>query len=76
MKAKEKRKVRGYKISDKPYLVAMKRAKKNGSPLASLIEKWVTDFGKDAPILINFKGAELSKDCTVNYVPMKDISKV
>lgn len=53
MKAKEKRKVRGYKIADKPYSVAMKRAKKIDFPLASLIEEWVIDFGKYGTILKN-----------------------
>lgn len=51
MKVKEKRKVRGYKIANTPYTTAMKRAKKNGYSLSTLIEEWVVDFGKYGTIL-------------------------
>ena len=48
MKA-EKRKVRGYKINDKFYDKAMKRANKEKLSLATLIEVWVISYGnKDA----------------------------
>lgn len=41
----EKRKVRGYKTTDKKYLKAMKRAKKEKIPLATLIEDIITGYG-------------------------------
>lgn len=41
MKA-EKRKPRAYKIQDKAYIKAMRRANKEGDSLATLIELWVT----------------------------------
>lgn len=44
MKAKEKRKVRGYKIADTKYNKAMKRAGKEKIPLATLIEDIVSGY--------------------------------
>lgn len=43
------REVRGYKIKDSVYKKAMERAKKEGTTLAALIEKWVIAYseGKD-----------------------------
>lgn len=46
MKAKEKRNVRGYKITDKRYKAAMRRAYKDGIPLATYIEMFVTLIGE------------------------------
>lgn len=48
MKAKEKRKVRAYKIADKPYEKAMKRASRNKQHLANIIEAFVTDYSEGA----------------------------
>ena len=42
----EKRKVRGYKITDKAYLKAMKRAAREKVKLAQLIEKMVVGYGE------------------------------
>lgn len=48
MKVKLPRKVRGYKISDKDYQRALKRADKlDKVPLATQIEEWVTRYGKE-----------------------------
>lgn len=44
---KLQRKIRGYKIPDRDYNRAIKRAKKDKVPLATQIEKWVTKYGKD-----------------------------
>lgn len=46
MKAKEKRNVRAYKIADKPYEKAKKRATRNKSNLATIIEAFVTDYSE------------------------------
>jgi hypothetical protein len=48
MKAKEKRKARAYKISDKDYKKAMRRAKKEKTPLASMIEEVLIGYGEGA----------------------------
>ena len=53
MKAKEKRKVRGYKMADAPYLKAMKRATKEKLNLATLIEVWVIAYGNKDPFYIS-----------------------
>lgn len=45
MKAKEKRKVRAYKATDKNYTKAMRQSKKCGVPLAVVIESFIHDFG-------------------------------
>lgn len=44
MKAKEPRKLRGYKVADKPYAKAMRRANKEKKSLATLIEQFVTRY--------------------------------
>lgn len=54
MKAIEKRKPRSYKIADKPYNKAKKRA--NGE-LATLIEMWVTQYSKG----LHISATDLSK---------------
>lgn len=46
MKAKQQRKLRGYKITDKDYNKAMMRANKEKHPLATSIEKWVIEYAK------------------------------
>lgn len=46
MKLTEKRKVRGYKIRDTPYLKAMRRAKKERRTVAELIEYFVMAYAK------------------------------
>jgi len=43
---KEKRKPRAYKITDKRYNKAMRRAKKDKKSLATLIEEWVIIYGE------------------------------
>ena len=50
MKAKEKRKVRGYKITDTAYGKAMKKAAKHKYPLAKLIENIVSAYGEGAVV--------------------------
>lgn len=45
MKVKEKRKVRGYKATDKVYNRALKQAKRMGDPLATTIEGWLKAYG-------------------------------
>lgn len=49
MKVKQPRKVRGYKITDADYNKAKKRGK---GKLASLIEEWVTAYGKGSHLTI------------------------
>lgn len=51
MKAKEKRKVRGYKAMDKPYFKALKRAEKAKVPLATLLEKVVDAYSDGCNIM-------------------------
>jgi len=53
MKAKETRKVRGYKIKDSVYFKAQKKASKGETQLATLIEAWVTNYGKYGSPLIS-----------------------
>ncbi len=48
MKQAEKRKPRSYKITDNVYLKAMRRAKKEKFPLASLIECIVASYSDNA----------------------------
>lgn len=43
-KAKQKRNVRGYKVTDSKYFKAMRRAKKEKIPLATLIEDVVNGY--------------------------------
>lgn len=43
---KQKRKVRGYKITDNNYEKAMKRASKENTPLATMIEEILICYGK------------------------------
>lgn len=43
----EKRNVRAYKIADKPYLKALKKAVKEKCPLATVLEKFVTEYGNN-----------------------------
>ena len=45
MKAKQQRKPRAYKITDANYKKAMLRAKKEKTPLASIIEEAVIAYG-------------------------------
>lgn len=47
---KEKRKARAYKIADKPYERAMKRAGKEKGSLATIIEDWVIMYGEGAKV--------------------------
>lgn len=57
MKVKEKRNVRGYKIADSRYKAAQRRAKKDGIPLATYIEMFVTLLGRgDGDISIKDRG--------------------
>jgi hypothetical protein len=51
MKVKAKRKNRGYKAYDKPYLKALKRADKTKVPLATLIEKVVDAYSDGCNII-------------------------
>ncbi len=51
-KIKEKRKVRGYKITDTPYKKAMKMAEKKNSKLSTLIEEWVIAYSRGSFIHI------------------------
>ena len=65
MKAEQKRKPRAYKITDKTYGKAMKRAKKEKKSLATMIEDvvlcyskgsdgyWFGDKPETEPVLIN-----------------------
>ncbi len=48
MKAEEKRKARAYKIADKPYKKAMRRAKKDKVKLASMVEDFVFAYAEGA----------------------------
>lgn len=43
-----KRNIRGYKIADKYYKAAMKRANENGNKLAQMIEGYVFEYGSGA----------------------------
>lgn len=43
---KQKRKLRGYKATDKDYNRALKRAIKEKNPLATQIEEWIIKYGK------------------------------
>ena len=47
---KQKRKVRGYKIADKPYQKALKKQK--NPPLATFIEEVVTAIGEGKQIVM------------------------
>lgn len=49
----EKRNLRGYKIKDATYNKAMRRAKKEKTPLATLIEVWITSYANRLPFLID-----------------------
>lgn len=53
MKEKEKRIVKGYKITQTSYNRAMKRAKKDKVALATLIEIWVAYYSKYKPYCID-----------------------
>ncbi len=53
MKAKEQRKVKGYKIAESQYKKAMRRAKKEKLNLATLIEVWVLSYGNKVDYLID-----------------------
>lgn len=53
MKAKEQRKVKGYKITESQYKKAMRRAKKEKLNLATLIEVWVLSYGNKVDYLID-----------------------
>ncbi len=50
----EKRKVRGYKITDTDYETAMKRARKEKTPLATMIEEVLIAYGEGA-FSVHFK---------------------
>ena len=50
MKVKEKRIVRGYKCAETPYRKAMRRAKKDKTTLAEVLEEIVTAYGAGAKI--------------------------
>jgi hypothetical protein len=50
MKAKEKRIIRGYKCAETPYRKAMRRAKRDKTTLAAIIENIVTAYGNGAKI--------------------------
>jgi len=50
MKVKEKRNARSYKIADKTYRKAMRKAKKDKTTLAVLIESYVVAYSKDMAI--------------------------
>lgn len=65
MKAKEKRKPRAYKIADSSYLKAMKKAKKEKTPLASMIEEIVTAYGNGGFTLSFIK--PLTKKNKINH---------
>jgi len=76
MKEKEKRNVRGYKISDKRYRAAMKRAKKDDIPLATYIEMFVTLLGEgNGDIVIKDRGwlplKSMAGDFINGSVPVK-----
>ena len=42
----EKRKARAYKVADNPYTKALNRGKKDGLPLAQLLERVVVNYSK------------------------------
>ena len=44
MKVEEKREPRSYKAKETPYAKASKRAKKEGTTLAELVETWVVCY--------------------------------
>ena len=48
MKANEKRKVRAYKATDTDYNSAMKRAKKEKTPLSQIVEEVIGAYGDGA----------------------------
>ena len=53
---KQKRKLRGYKATDKDYNRALKRAIKEKNPLATQIEECITRYGKEGePVETNSK---------------------
>lgn len=52
MKVKEKRKVRGYKITDSDYNRAMKRAAKEKGKLAKIIETMVIGYSRGYHIIM------------------------
>lgn len=60
MKAKEKRKARAYKISDRPYARALRRAQKEGVPLATLLERVVECYADGATIASYYNNPQLA----------------
>lgn len=56
----EKRKLRGYKVKDATYNKAMKRANKEKTPLATLIEVWITSYANRLPFLIDTDAIHLN----------------
>jgi len=76
MKSKEKRNNRGYKITDKRYKAAMRRSKKDGIPLATYIEMFVTMLGEgNGDIAIKDRGwlslKSMAGDFINGSVPVK-----
>lgn len=56
MKGQEKRKARSYKISDSSYKRALNRGRRDGLPLANLVESVVFEYGNGATIALYMKG--------------------
>lgn len=54
----EKRKPRAYKISDKYYTKAMRKAQKNNKHLANLIEDFVINYGTKKYYTVTWNGEE------------------
>jgi hypothetical protein len=82
MKIKEKRNVRGYKITDKRYKAAQRRAKRDDIPLATYIEMFVTLLGEgngDLHISIKDRGwlpiKSMAGDFINGSVPVKKETK-
>lgn len=65
-----KRKVRGYKIADKPYLRAKKKAK---GKLSTMIEGWVTEYGSGAEV--QFVTYASSSPSVITMPPIKSPTK-
>lgn len=67
----EKRNTRTYKIKDKPYNKAKKKA---GGKLSTMIEGWVTEYGNGAQV--QFVTFASSLPSVINMPPIKPINTV
>ena len=69
MKAIEKRAPRSYKARQTPYVKASRRAKKEDTTLAELIESWVIQYGYGYEVDVNFETKYLLKRETKTKKP-------